>query len=315
MTAQDPDGRRVDCCCPRAAHQHGTYEARKRDGCGCGPCVQAGRRYEKRRDHLRRTGRSSLVDAQPVRDHVHRLLDAGVTRGQIEQRSGVHRTAIRHLLGTGSDGRLAAARIRRDTADRLLAVTTARVGGETSGLVDPAGTSRRLQALVAVGWTQSALAIRLEMLPANFSRLIRGNHPVRIATRDAVRALYDELWNQSPADTTPSQRRARTQALGFAATRGWPPPQAWDDDLIDDPDARSAVQQLPRRAGKRARWEPEDVEFLLDTGADLTEILSRLQIGRLSSLQTLLQRRGRRDLWLRLSASGQARRTLPRRVA
>ncbi|HEY5784305.1 MAG TPA: hypothetical protein VIT65_05980 [Microlunatus sp.] len=234
-------GRRVDCRCPRASHRHGTYEARKRDGCGCEPCLQAGRRYAKRQGHLGRTGRSNLVDARTVRDHVRQLLEAGLTLGQIEQRSGVHRTGLRHLVGTGSDGRPAAARVRRDTAARLLAITAVRVGEETHGLVDPAGTRRRLQALVATGWTQSALARRLGILPANLPKIVRGGRPaIRVATRDAVRGLYDELWDQPPPALTSAERRARTRALKLAAAQGWPPPMAWDDDLIDDPLAQPA---------------------------------------------------------------------------
>lgn len=235
------DDRQVDCHCPRARHRHGTYEARKRDGCGCEPCLQAGRRYAKRQSHLGRTGRSNLVDAQPARDHVRQLLKAGLTLGQIEQRSGVHRTGLRHLLGTGSGGRPAAARVRRDTAARLLAVAAARMGKETNGLVDPAGTRRRLQALVATGWTQSAIARRLGVLPANLPKIVHsGRSAIRVATRDAVRALYDELWDQPPPALTPAERRARTRALTFAAAHGWPPPMAWDDDLIDDPVAQPA---------------------------------------------------------------------------
>lgn len=233
--------RRVACRCPRARHRHGTYEARKGGGCGCEPCMQAGRRYAKRQSHLGRTGRSNLVDAQPARDHVRQLLKGGLTLGQVEQRSGVHRTGLRHLVGTGSDGRPAAARVRRDTAARLLAVTAARVGEETNGLVDPAGTRRRLQALVATGWTQSALARRLGILPANLPKIVHGGRSaIRVATRDAVRALYDELWDQPPPASTPAERRARTRALTFAAAHGWPPPMAWDDDLIDDPVAQPA---------------------------------------------------------------------------
>ena len=233
--------RQVDCHCSRARHRHGTYAARKRDGCGCEPCVQAGRRYAKRQSHLGRTGRSNLVDAQPARDHVRQLLKAGLTLGQIEQRSGVHRTGLRHLVGTGSDGRPAAARVRRDTAARLLAVAAARVGEETNGLVDPAGTRRRLQALVATGWTQSALARRLGVLPANLPKIVHGGRSaIRVATRDAVRALYDELWDQPPPALTPAERGARTRALTLAAAHCWPPPMAWDDDLIDDPVAQPA---------------------------------------------------------------------------
>jgi len=52
----------------------------------------------------------------------------------------------------------------------------------------------------------------------------------------AMRALYDELWQADPADHGASPGGI-TRARRYAAERRWAPPQAWDDDTIDNPDA------------------------------------------------------------------------------
>ena len=218
-----------DCLHPRARHQHGTSLAYDKDGCRCWPCTHDHSRHDHAERYRTATGTSSYVPAGPARAHVEQLLQV-LTLSQIEQRSGVHRTAIRVLLGD-FPSRPASKRITRATEQRLLAVRADRIGAETTGLVDGTGTRRRLQALVAIGWPQKTLAERLGMLPGNLSKVIYGD-AVRVATRDAVRALYDEL-----SLTVPGPSRGATIARNLAAARDWPAPLAWDDDVLDDPAA------------------------------------------------------------------------------
>lgn len=91
------------------------------------------------------------------------------------------------------------------------------------------GTQRRLQALHAIGWPRKELMQRLGV--TDHGTWLTVVDFIRPTTRDKVRALYDELWNKpGPSKWT------RT----WAANRGYPPPMAWDDDTIDDPDARPA---------------------------------------------------------------------------
>lgn len=164
------------------------------------------------------------IDAAPVREHVGRLLAGGMTVTQIQNLSGVNRTAIRVLLGD-FPGRKPSVQVRALTASRLLRTRLDR-GSSIDGLVPAAGTRRRLRALYAIGYTQRDIASRLGGGPT--ARVVQAARAevVRAATAAAVERLYREL-----ADTPGPSSRAREHARN----RGWLPPIWWDDDIIDDP--------------------------------------------------------------------------------
>jgi hypothetical protein len=276
----------VDCPHPRAGHRHGTHLAYFKDHCRCAPCTRAGRIHSKRVGYRTLTGTHTYVDATDARAHVEQLLEV-LTVGQIEQRSSVHRTAIRVLVGD-FPGRPASKRITRTTRDALLAVRPDRVGPEASGLVDRSGTQRRLRALIALGWTARHLTRRLGMSSRTMGMLTADHGtPILASTRAKVAALYDEL-----ALVVPAPSRGTTVARGIAHGRGWVPPLAWDDDTIDDPDA------LPDTARPAARRSSEElVEDYLDTmwehRGDVRSAAVRLGVS-LGSLEQAL-RRARRD--------------------
>ena len=292
MTAVDRTPK--PCTHPRARHKHGTYLAYKRDGCRCAPCTRAYRRHSKTTEYRTVTGTHSYVPAEPARQHVEQLLEV-LTVSQVEQRSGVHRTAIRVLVGD-FPGRPASKRIARRTEAALLAVRDDRIGAEQHGLVDGTGTRRRLRALIALGWPAKTLQGRLGGSSRSTWYLtnpeIGESTPVRATTRDAVRALYDEL-----SLTVPPPSRAVTRARGIAAARRWVPPLAWDDEAIDDPAARPSRGVALRRnlgtvfdevaveramAGDQVHLRPveraEAVRRLTDSGYSAMAIAERLQV-------------------------------------
>ncbi|MCZ2837168.1 hypothetical protein [Modestobacter sp. VKM Ac-2985] len=101
-------------------------------------------------------------------------------------------------------------------------------------LVDPAGTARRLQALAALGYRYEDVAgvLGLSKSRARDLTLMRGAGRVHRDTAGAVAAAYEQLsMTHGPSP--------RCRAL--AASRGWPPPLAWDDESIDDPAARPVL--------------------------------------------------------------------------
>ena len=112
-------------------------------------------------------------------------------------------------------------------------------------VIDGTGTRRRLQALVAIGWTAPLIGARLDVTQALITRLYHRPR-VNSQTAAAVRALYDELWNV-PGPSWRSRYRARVA--------GWPPPLAWDDDTIDDPTAWPHRPRLTTTHRRRARTE------------------------------------------------------------
>lgn len=255
------------CPHPRARHQHGHHLTYMKDGCRCTPCGTAYRRHRKASEYRTLTGTHSYVDAGRARRHVEQLLET-LTVGQIEQRSGVHRTSIRLLVGR-FPGKPASKRITRASEAALLAVTAERVGGEQQGLVDGTGTRRRFRALIALGHPAKPLGQRLGISTRTVWSLTNPAAPldalVLVSTRDAVRRLYDELsW------VVPPPSRARTIAQNMATARGWAPPLAWDDDAIDDPASGPLIDE-----DQSAEVDEHAIELVLDgqrmalTGADL----------------------------------------------
>ncbi|MCB2413672.1 hypothetical protein LGT39_12535 [Demequina sp. TTPB684] len=225
------------CPHPRAKHFHGTYLAAQRDGCRCAPCLAAVRRHAKLTSYRTATGTHSYVDAEPVREHVLRLRES-LTVGQIESRSGIHRTSIRMLVGDWP-GKPASKRVTRTTASALLAVEAVAIADDTDCLVHVVGTRRRLQALVALGWPARVLQARLGASSSTVSHLLnpRRNKTrwVRASTRASVVALYAEL-----SSTPPPPSRQASVARRLAFDRKWAPPAAWDEDDLDNPAAKPA---------------------------------------------------------------------------
>lgn len=214
--------------------RHGTYVGYRIHGCRCYPCARARSAYEERRNRLIAYGRwQPFTDAAPVREHVLRLMAAGIGRRRIEKLSGVTGSVVCNLL-YGKAGRAPTRRIRPQAAAALLALQAERTALADHQLVDATGFHRRMRALVAVGFSRAFLARRFGRTTANFTR---PTDKVTVATDRRAREIYDELWNQDPFKHGMTAQ-AVSRARNLAAASGWAAPQAWDDERIDDPGAR-----------------------------------------------------------------------------
>jgi hypothetical protein len=190
-----------------------------------------------------------LVDAQPMRDHVQALLAAGMSFRGIALTAG---WKSRNSLASS----LERDRVTRKTFERVMAINP-ESDMRRFGYVDATGSSRRLQALVAIGWTTREITRRLggkdhgtvcDITSCN-------NTTIRRATADAIRAIFDELWDKPGPSRISAQR---------AAKRGWVVPLAWDDESIDDPAATPDLGE-PDVAVHRGRSREHVVEDFLDT--------------------------------------------------
>jgi transcriptional regulator with XRE-family HTH domain len=212
--------------------------------CGCDVCREANTAYGRHQARQRAYGRPAYIDAEPARAHLRALSEAGIGWRRAAELAGLNDAVLSSIL-YGRRNRAPAKRIRAATAEKILAVEISDEAMADKAVVAAIGTRRRLRALVAIGWTQSTLADRLGMTPANFGPLVHGQPKVAVARRRQVRALYDDLWNAPPAETA-AARRTR----GYAQRNGWVPPMAWDDDTIDDPAAVAEGAGSTRRSGK-----------------------------------------------------------------
>ena len=111
--------------------------------------------------------------------------------------------------------------------------------GELPPMAPGVGVKRRLQALKVRGWSGAELSRRLGYSDRTLvDQMIRERTLFEHATWVAVCRLYDKLSMVAGPST---------RAAADARRRGWEPPLAWDDDTIDDPDAKPYRPRLHRR--------------------------------------------------------------------
>lgn len=224
------------CGCKEARHRHGQYTTYVRHACRCTPCREANNDLSRQRTRSKAYGRFAFVDAEPVRQHVQRLMAQGMGHSRVADAAGVHRSTMTYLLygSGGAEHRPPRKQIRRDTAEKLLAVGLDLAPGAK---VPATGARRRVEALMWNGWSASLLARRLGVTPTNFFYL-RGRVSITRATHEAVVALFEELWDESPPCSTHREKISVARTMRTARERGFAPPAAWDDDTIDAPSAR-----------------------------------------------------------------------------
>jgi hypothetical protein len=247
-------------------------------GCRCQACTTANRAANHHRARMILYGRwQPWTDAEPVRQHLADLRAAGLGRRRIAALAGVSDSTVTGLL-YGKPGRPPARRIRPETARKLLAVQAGPAALAAKAPVTACGTHRRLQALIAIGHTQTSLATRLGMTPSNFGAMLR-REQVTAATARAVRQLYDQLWDRPPTPQDPRAKAAATLARGYAAARGWAPPLAWDDDTLDDPAAKPAPGWRPaRRLRPAAALAADAAELITSQGHTREQAAARLGV-------------------------------------
>jgi hypothetical protein len=140
-----------------------------------------------------------------------------VTRGIAAAGGPQHGTKYRYQLGC-----------REECCRRAnMRATKAWRAGMTASLIDATGTKRRVQALVALGWTLREISEDAGGFTKNWSHLLLKQQVITSATAEKVDATFERLSMTVP--TGPYRQRTRNRA----ARNGWLPPLAWND--IDDP--------------------------------------------------------------------------------
>ena len=228
-------GPKRNCRHPRAKHQHGNRTAYVRDQCRCQECTTANTAASNQMHRERTFGRwEPYVDATRARQHIQTLRAAGIGVDQIAKLAGLSSSHVRGLIYPSSRGKPPFQKVRRETAERILAVPADDTSRAANSHVDATGTRRRLQALVAVGWAQAWLARELYRSPANLRRSMT-SESVTARTAQLVNDMYERLWDAPPPRQTIAQRNASDAARAQATNHRWLPPLAWDD-IDEDPD-------------------------------------------------------------------------------
>ena len=169
---------------------HGT-RGRYVSGCRCEPCTEANRLYGRARDrHQRRVAYGieeprpeRVIDATEARDYLRWLASVGVGSRVVARRAGLTRTTVREIaIGDR-------ARCLPETAEKILAV--GKYDRSSGARVDAADTWRKIDELLARGWTRKAIAQRIVSPTA--VQLQIGRDEVRASTAEKVAALYAEV--------------------------------------------------------------------------------------------------------------------------
>ncbi|MFE7462351.1 hypothetical protein ACWFMI_24805 [Nocardiopsis terrae] len=208
---------------------HGTLTGAKRHRCKCADCRQTYSEYMKeyRRRRARQRPTTDLVDAQPVREHLGALLDAGLTLGMICRAARVTMAWARYVReGCATRNQPPARRTSGVYARRVLALPVpGRV--ESSRRVSGEGACRRARALMAIGLTAVWQAEQLGAHPISYYRFVYQGGRVEARTAALVCDLYAQFWDKP--GTGPAADRARDEA----AVLGWSPPAGWEDQWLD----------------------------------------------------------------------------------
>jgi len=125
-----------------------------------------------------------------------------------------------------------------------------------SGRPTAIGTQRRLQALMARGWSLQSLARAEGLRAPQLARALENSAVITPKLAADVSTAYDRLWNADPPRRTEVERQLADAAGEAARIRGWVPPLAWDDDQIESwlPSRSEAGNAVPEPACARPTW-------------------------------------------------------------
>lgn len=125
-------------------------------------------------------------------------------------------------------------------------------------IIDATGTRRRVEALVALGWSGEVIAQRVGISQRNLWSTVRRPRGVYLSTAKKIARVYDEMSMTLPTATTKGERISVTKSRGLAARKGWAPPLAWDDiDTDPEPNYGHAPERV---AGKFLPQSADDVD-------------------------------------------------------
>lgn len=261
----------------REAPHHRSLYCVKQFGCQRPECRKRANDYTRNR--YRQVGYGTwqgLVDAAPVREHIADLRNAGASIPAIAKAAQVSTATLARIL-YGTLGQRPNPRMRPDSAKAILAVRAEECPIPDGALVDATGTRRRLQALVAMGWSFTALGPQVGIHQRPLGDLARAER-ITAGSARKVKAAYKRLILITP-EQGGVHSQARALARRVAAREGWVMPGAWDD--IDDPACTPDTGPAdPVNRDEIAAYRRSEIERLSRYGVGEFEIADRLGMAR-----------------------------------
>ncbi|WP_329309352.1 hypothetical protein [Streptomyces microflavus] len=254
----------------REAPHHNTLTCYVKYQCRLPECIE---RYTKRNQERRATQADGtwggLIDAEPVRQHLLKLHEAGISIYRVAELAGMDYKKVRiYTQHSYSYKEQRRRRITPRVAARLLALD---INETTPAKVDPIGLRRRVQALAAIGWPRETVISRAGLSPRNACKIV--DQPTVLASSmRAVSDVYDDLSCRNPLRSGVT-RNSVSRTKNRAAANRWPTPKYWArfPGAIDDP------HFTPEYKVTQAEILAEESRWLIETaGLTRTEAAERL---------------------------------------
>ncbi len=194
------------------------------------PTVNA---YERDRYQQQQAGTwAPFTGTGPVREHVDRLREAGMTSEQVACTSGVSVSTLTRLFKV--------TRMTASAADAILAVQPPERANPGR---DP---SRQLQGLVADGWHLEQLAATAGINERTAWQTLHGYTTPSARTAAAVEKVYEALKFEDPGDGAAAVRsRLRAKRQGWNPTTSEPDARITQEALVDQVAVDRAVHGDP----------------------------------------------------------------------
>lgn len=242
-------------------------------GCRCSKCTRAHTRAGAQRALAHLRGEPPLHPAGPVVAHVRALNESGMSTDLVARRAGVSPNTLGYVLRGFSKT------CRRATALKVLAVQPGDY--DEVAEVPSIGSSRRLQALYAMGHGPQVLAAATGLHPSSITHIASGKvGKVAAATATAIRQVYAQL---AAIEGTGNAARRR------AAQMGWRDPLWWEDwGHIDDPAFNPATAEQELSRDELAALRRKEIEHLVSYGYESEQIAERLDLG-ISTVRAIVQ--------------------------
>lgn len=257
------------------------YEQHVRDNEDpCDACYQAKILAGRRRSKRKQLGHKYTVPVGTLTRRLHDWRAAGATYGEISDHTGIEASRVWELVNEAPQ------RIYTRTANRLAVAT--------GTPVTTVGVTRRIQALMWMGYSANRIAVeaRLNVDTINDAR----DQPrvfVARKVKNAVVSVYDRIHMTPAVGETRQEKAGVTRAKNLARRNGWASPMAWDAESIDDVRVRPVDSFLP----------PDRATAITDLaaqGENATHIARRLGLRR-DSLEKWCQRH-LPDVWRDITA-------------
>lgn len=200
---------------PHHCTSHRTYQA------GCADCQATARKWQRIRSKENAYYGPRMVPADQSRNHMQRLIQAGMTPASIARAAGVAQ-ATTHRIAHGQRET-----IHRMVHNKIMGVTHAQAR-LADGYLPTIGLSRRIQHLYFMGWTGAEIARRVGVEQGHIYRIAEHkNRTIRQEMHHRVMDVYRELWDQDGGSV---------RAKNTARRNGWVSIFAWSEP--DDPNRR-----------------------------------------------------------------------------